>query len=324
MAYTTPEGIVKMGAGAGTGAAAGSMLMPGIGTAVGAGLGLLGGFLSSESNSKSVEKQIAAQKEAAQHGIQWRVADAKAAGIHPLYAMGAPTVSMGAQIMPDQIGPALAQAGQDIGKTISSQATNKEKLVEALQIDMLTSQAQKAKAEAEMTSLQLYEKLDRSNTQNGLGLHNENETINPMGQVPQIRGTEIPGAAIKGFGESGFYERKAPGRNSPSASISSVESKALPGYQENELYPGFYFLSPAAQGESWAEQWNEMSFYSKLALMNFNANHYGANYFGDAWDVLMMGRLPKHKYRPLSETGGHPQVRRGQAGRELGKRLFGE
>ncbi|AXH77176.1 MAG: DNA pilot protein [Microviridae sp.] len=42
-------------------------------------------------NLENARKQIEYQKEYAQNGIQWRVADAKKAGIHPLYALGANT-----------------------------------------------------------------------------------------------------------------------------------------------------------------------------------------------------------------------------------------
>lgn len=47
---------------------------------------------------KNAKHQMGQNKEFAQKGIRWKVADAKAAGIHPLYAMGAstnmPSVSM--------------------------------------------------------------------------------------------------------------------------------------------------------------------------------------------------------------------------------------
>lgn len=44
-------------------------------------------------NLRNAEEQIKLQREFAQNGIQWRVADAKKAGIHPLYALGANTAT---------------------------------------------------------------------------------------------------------------------------------------------------------------------------------------------------------------------------------------
>lgn len=52
-------------------------------------------------------------KEFAQNSIQWRVEDAKQAGIHPLYAMGASTSSPTASIEPHQI-------SDNVGRTISN------------------------------------------------------------------------------------------------------------------------------------------------------------------------------------------------------------
>lgn len=44
--------------------------------------------LGKDSQRKQMHEQMDAQREFAQMGIRWKVADAKAAGIHPLYALG--------------------------------------------------------------------------------------------------------------------------------------------------------------------------------------------------------------------------------------------
>lgn len=59
-----------------------------IGGAIGAVGSLLGGSQSSKDYAKYQQQQYEHQKEFAQNSIQWRVQDAKKAGIHPLYAMG--------------------------------------------------------------------------------------------------------------------------------------------------------------------------------------------------------------------------------------------
>lgn len=63
-----------------------------IGAAIGAGGALLGGKISNKNNARLQNemwnRNYQAQKEFAQNSIQWRVQDAKKAGIHPLYAMG--------------------------------------------------------------------------------------------------------------------------------------------------------------------------------------------------------------------------------------------
>lgn len=53
------------------------------------GIGSLFGGRGSSGAKAAEARNLAAQKEFAQKGIRWRVADAKAAGLHPLYALGA-------------------------------------------------------------------------------------------------------------------------------------------------------------------------------------------------------------------------------------------
>lgn len=108
------------------------------GAAIGAGASIIGGLLGSSSASDQTSalvannaQNIALQKQFAKKGIRWRVEDAKKAGIHPLYAMGAslPTYSpQGLNIGADNsMGQALAQAGQDVGRAVSATMTQPER-----------------------------------------------------------------------------------------------------------------------------------------------------------------------------------------------------
>lgn len=64
-----------------------------IGGSIGAVGSLIGGNQKSNNAQALANMNYEAQKEFAQNGIRWKVADAKAAGIHPLYALGATTAS---------------------------------------------------------------------------------------------------------------------------------------------------------------------------------------------------------------------------------------
>lgn len=99
---------------------------------------IVGGFLSRDSQQEAnqiarenKEKDIALQREFAQEGIRWKVADAKAAGLHPLYAMGANTVSYAPSsigIVPeDGLARGLASASQDFGRAIDATRTQDER-----------------------------------------------------------------------------------------------------------------------------------------------------------------------------------------------------
>lgn len=126
---------------------------------VAAGASLLGGFMGNKSAEKAArqnqkheaamrQKEYEQQKEFAQSGVQWKVSDAAKAGVHPLYALGANTVSYAPQSVGSTSLPAadyghLADAGQHIGRAIAntqsgpSQVDAYTKAVQALQLDGL-------------------------------------------------------------------------------------------------------------------------------------------------------------------------------------------
>lgn len=108
---------------------------------------LLGGFLSDKAtgsmnreNLALGREQMAMQREFAQHGLRWKVEDAKRAGIHPLYAVGAPAQSPSPVSVTQQpktgVAEGLAAAGQNISRAV--QATMSER--ERLQNDLLKAQ----------------------------------------------------------------------------------------------------------------------------------------------------------------------------------------
>lgn len=112
-------------------------------------LGFLGGLASAALNffggksaeDKNVQAQqdindqnIALQKEFAQNGIQWKVADARAAGINPVTALGASTSSFSNLVGPTvgQAGEGIQKAGQDIGRAMSAASSLDDKYDEAV------------------------------------------------------------------------------------------------------------------------------------------------------------------------------------------------
>lgn len=113
------------------------------GAAIAAGASLVGSALASRSSGKQVDAQEAIneqnlkmQREFAQEGIRWRVADAKAAGIHPLYALGASLPSYSpSTFIPGEtghLGQGIAQAGDYIGRAVDATRTSDERTRERL------------------------------------------------------------------------------------------------------------------------------------------------------------------------------------------------
>lgn len=107
--------------------------VPFIGDAIGAVSSLIGGSKERKDQMAMASANIAFQKEFAKHGISWRVADAREAGISPLVALGAQTHSFSPVYMPGS-DRGIAKAGQDIGRAINAYLDRDSKLLRKLQI----------------------------------------------------------------------------------------------------------------------------------------------------------------------------------------------
>lgn len=80
---------------------------------------LLGGAINNRAIRRANQDNMRMQEEFAKNGIRWRVDDAKAAGIHPLYALGASSMSPSTSVMAETgIGNGLQQMGQDVGRAM--------------------------------------------------------------------------------------------------------------------------------------------------------------------------------------------------------------
>ncbi|AXH75531.1 MAG: DNA pilot protein [Microviridae sp.] len=114
---------------------------------IGGGAGLLGGAISSINQNRQNRLNREAQEEFARHGVQWRVEDAKKAGVHPLFALGASTTGFTpSPVMPDDYG--IAEAGQAIGNAVTASATQPERRLINAQLDALHAGSMKDFAEA--------------------------------------------------------------------------------------------------------------------------------------------------------------------------------
>lgn len=100
-----------------------------IGALISAGSAIGGSLISANSAKNAQEQNARLQKEFAQNGIQWKVADALKAGVHPLYALGAQTTAYAPSAVGDtSFGSGIAQAGQDIGRAIDATRSPSQRL----------------------------------------------------------------------------------------------------------------------------------------------------------------------------------------------------
>lgn len=90
-----------------------------------------GGLIGSDSARSASNQAFDRQVMFAKKGIQWRVEDAKKAGVHPLFALGAQTHSYTPATVGDPLGQAVANMGQDIGRAVDANSTHAQRLAEA-------------------------------------------------------------------------------------------------------------------------------------------------------------------------------------------------
>lgn len=97
--------------------------------------GLIGKSSQDEANAlqrEIADRNYAMQHEFAKNAISWKVQDAKQAGIHPLYALGANTVSFSPVSVGvsgnDPLASALGDMGQDISRAAMANSGQKDRV----------------------------------------------------------------------------------------------------------------------------------------------------------------------------------------------------
>lgn len=135
----------------------------GVGQAAGGLAGLFGGGggNNNQFNLAVMREQAQLQREFAQNGIQWRVNDAKAAGIHPLYALGGggATYSPSAVAIGDNrssdLGRDLANMGQGLGRAVAATASKEDRADAAYQSQMRIMGLERANLENRLLETQI-------------------------------------------------------------------------------------------------------------------------------------------------------------------------
>lgn len=199
-----------------------------IGDLIGAAASIFGGLQGQKSQEKMAQQNIQLQKDFAQQGIQWKVEDAKKAGIHPLYALGANTHSFAPVSIGDSLSSSIANAGQYLGRAANATATSGQRVsaataaIEALSVE-------RAGLENELLRSQI-----RRN--NSAGTPPAHPGVNPQTLIPGQGNAPLPGVEID------FNPHKVTGVN-PATGWGEVGTIPAQGWQKN---PYGYFPVPSA------------------------------------------------------------------------------
>lgn len=115
---------------------------------------IIGGLIGNEGQEQQASEARAQadtnylrQLEFAKHGIRWKVEDAIAAGLHPLYAIG----GAGAAFAPNPItvgDNSLASMGQNVARAISAQETAEQRTLRLANLAKLEAETEKESAMA--------------------------------------------------------------------------------------------------------------------------------------------------------------------------------
>lgn len=104
-----------------------------LGGLLGAAGNVIGGLFGQQSAQRIAQQNIAAQQDFAKHGVQWKVEDARAAGINPLVALGANTSSFSNIAGSNDLGQGISAAGQNIARAAMA---NQADVVKAKDLEM--------------------------------------------------------------------------------------------------------------------------------------------------------------------------------------------
>lgn len=243
-----------------------------LGSLISAGASLLGGFLgrkdAEETRRMQMEhaaKQEALQREFAQSGIQWRVADAKKAGIHPIYALGSGgatyTPTAAAFSTDTSLPSALASAGQDIGRAVNATQST------STRINAFTKAAQalsleKGQLENEVLKLEIASKAGRLRQENAPAMptagdaylipgQGNSPVVNMPKDNPLERVTSAPGAPQQEHGaipDVGYARTRSGWAPVPSKDVKErIEDNLIQEVMwsiRNNVFPSFGMYDP--------------------------------------------------------------------------------
>lgn len=271
--------------------AAAPAISPLLGAAgIGAATSIGGGFLSNLFNRGGQSRAAQENREVLQNAISWRVADAKRAGIHPLYALGANVATSGGQpqFIGDQLGPSLQGAGQDISTAVARSQTGDQQ--QKNQLDLALARANIANTEANTSFIQSQQRRLEQGTNGspaGMGLQQE--------QVIDGQSPNTPGI--------GVIDLKPSEQTSAKLNFPDTIAGKHPWYQENR-YGGQPFLTPAGKGEHPEEMLQEMSLGAYIGLLRQNQARYGSKWLKNFLGYRYGGYTPNQMTdlpRPMTQ-----------------------
>lgn len=221
---------------------------------------LAGGVYSNRQNRKAEERAAALQKEFAQNGIRWRVEDAKAAGLHPLYALNGQLPQFSPAFSTDAVGPAIGAAGQNISRALQAGFTPDERRLHELQLKLLESQIGATDAQAMAARSEAFRNMQDANASIPIPLSDGSggslgETLSP-----------------EGIAIMGQHVNKAPNSFMPSELDASVGANVNPLWSRFMLGKGREMVLPGGISGDAAEALESLAESPTLMYITYREN----------------------------------------------------
>lgn len=234
---------------------------------------VVGALTSKDSN----EDNQSAQEAFAQHGIRWKVADAKAAGLHPLYALGGSGATYTPSSQPIMTAAEGASLGQNLARAATG-ATDHERQMQQAQLEAIKAATAKDQALAAAAHSEA-----ARNTQQA-------QQSKPLVGIPYEAGLQ---QWMRGLENDRMFDQSArrPGDDAlpigaikvkPSEQVSAragsphLEASRNPFWQEYEVAPGFRSLLPRSSDPS--ESLENLSIWNIPGVIEANTRAYGPSW----------------------------------------------
>lgn len=228
-------------------------LLKGAKALVGPALSWLGGQEANENNERF-----------ARNRIQWAVEDAKKAGLHPLYALGG-----GLPNVQDSLGAAMAEAGQDLSRSMSAQSTPTQRQAELLTLRKIAAEIDETDARGAYYRALVARAEQEGRAHHGLPANNMQESEAVFGRVghsfnpkaPDVPNTQVTdssvmagpaGAAWRAYDWGDGFKVYLPGE------MSGGMTEALESLSESAaLLWIVYKENRRRQGPQWADEFKK-------------------------------------------------------------------
>lgn len=270
---------------------------PFIGSAISGIASLIGGRKSSKAAGDAAMANYIAQKEFAQNGIRWRVEDAKAAGLHPLFALSGGGATFSPSFTVGGEGAGIADAGQHLGRAVTAALQPSERALQAAQLRSLQAQANRDDAQAMLFASQAARARQEANQSAPID-------ITPGFQVD----TEVAGQGLV-FSDTGQGVPLPPEAPPFTSWVSAKPVQSA--WDRYQVAPNAQMLLPAGGSMSEALESVSEGLLLGALIVGMNARHYGPGWLTAMADhtgvPLRKFQEALDRFNSLAQVGGLPR-----------------